>query len=119
MSHAAQDPAILADRLWKVLQIPFIDRVLVFPVFPETDTQTVQKIGHSTAKFLEVLDMPVVVRRQVLGRDGAEHCGDFAVGVVAAPSLCNDRCLVDALVIMLDKFQQFAARERSKLCRKP
>ena len=27
------------------------------------------------------------------------------------PLLCNDRCLVDARVNMLDKFQQFSARE--------
>ena len=40
---------------FKVPQLQFIDRVLVFPVMPQSlvrTVQTVQKVGDSTAQFL-------------------------------------------------------------------
>ena len=47
-------PAVLADRQWKVPQIPFIDSVLDFLSLPQRrvrTVQTVQQIGDSTAQF--------------------------------------------------------------------
>ena len=44
--------------LFKVPQLQFIDRVLVFPVMPQSlvrTVQTVQKVGDSTAQFLGTL----------------------------------------------------------------
>ena len=61
--------------------------------FRSSTVQTVQKIGDSTAQFPEVINMPVDVHQQVLGRDGAENCGDSAVGVVAAPVVVQRQVL--------------------------
>ena len=57
--------------LFNLPQLQFIDRVLVFPVMPQSlvrRVQTVQKVGDSTAQFLgEAVDTPFVFQRQVPG----------------------------------------------------
>ena len=54
--------------------------------------QTVQKIGDSTAQFLEVLDMPVVVHRQVV--ETVQKTVEIPqLGSLLRPSFCNDRLL--------------------------
>ena len=68
----------------EVPQIPFVDRVLDILVMPQRrarTVQTVQKLGDSTAQFLDkVVDAPCC-QRQVHGLVSAETCGGPAVAV--------------------------------------
>ena len=97
MGHAAQVPAVQADRL-EVPQILFIVRVLDIPVMPLRQVrtvQTVQKVSDSTGcRFLGVVDMPVVVLDKCMIQT-VQKTAEFAVwGWLQSPSLCNDRCPV-------------------------
>ena len=102
----------------KILQLiqyenvePFIDRVLVFPAFPQRRVRTVQ-IAQKTGDSMLFIDKCLVETVQ-------KTVEIPQLGSLLRPSLCNDKCLVDVPVTMMDKFQQFSTREGSKLCRKP
>ena len=79
VKQAPQAPDVLADRQWKVPQVPFIDSVLDF-LFCHRDgyelCKPCSRLEIPQCSSLLVVATPVVVQRQVPGGRACEHAGE-------------------------------------------